>query len=221
MGIKKIYNEYTLMVSEDTRNEAHMSAESIQSPEFSCGKQSPESPESAESKQSPASPEGASKPASPVSAESKQSPVSHVSAESKQSHVSPESPPTPCESCKAPKASLDNLDGCFFSRLFSCQSSHTRDLAEPMDEADETNEADEAVYEITFPIQAEHLLTGIIIAMISITIMLTYSPILLASISLVVTLLSMFILYYLNPPYAISILKKIMICTQATSFIML
>ena len=111
-------------------------------------------------------------------------------------------------------------DECVFAKLFNVPQPN---LVERKDEPNPLPDepTDEIVYEVSFPMKLETLLTAIIVCMIATTMIVSYSPTLFVSVTLVITVIAVISLYFVNPMYAMTVLKRIMICTHMSSILLL
>ena len=127
-------------------------------------------------------------------------------------------PPTPQELKATPPADTE----CIFAKLFTVSDKDTTNtLSECPAHNLPPNEDDEISYEVSFPMKLETVLTSVIVAMIAITMLVSYSPTLLVSITFVITVICMLALYYIAPSYAMRVLKQIMVATQMGSILLL
>jgi hypothetical protein len=111
-------------------------------------------------------------------------------------------------------------DKCMFAKLFNVPQPN---LVERKDESNPLPDepTDETVYEVSFPMKLETLLTAIIVCMVATTMIVSYSPTLFVSVTLVITVIAVISLYFVNPMYAMTVLKRIMICTHMSSILLL
>ena len=114
----------------------------------------------------------------------------------------------------------DDNDECVFAKLFNVpQPNFVERTDEPNHSSDEPT--DEIVYEVSFPMRLETLLTAVIVFMVATTMIVSYSPTLFVSVTLVITVIAVIALYFVNPMYAMTVLKRIMIYTHMSSILLL
>jgi len=111
-------------------------------------------------------------------------------------------------------------DECIFAKLFNSPKANiVKTESSAVDKQEE--QEDEVVYEVSFPMRLETLLTAVIVFMVATTMIVSYSPTLFVSITMIVTIVAIIALYFTNPMYAMTVLKRIMLCTHMSSILLL